>query len=251
MRALYFHILLAIVSLSVFAQEETKTVPKIKKILPVVSFRLAGFIPKNTASEAFCMSFTGVYDANFSCNVRLFNNFCVGVGYGNSLWNPADYFKHVKVVATSTAVGQSAYGLGTKMQVHQGYVRLGYDHFATEKIFWSFSLNSGYGFNQYTDVRCADSLVGKLPTSFIAFFIRPEVAVNFLVDENFAFGIHLAYNHNFYTYDPSLNCFDNYADKGVSGQSIKYGDATYENKTNIGWFSFGFGFYYGFKKKKA
>ena len=112
-------------------------------------------------------------------------------------------------------------------------------------------MNSGLGFNQYTDVRCADSLAGKLPTSFIAYYIRPEVAINFLVDENFAFGIHLAYHHYFYTYDPSLNCFNNYADKGVNGQSIKYNDVTYGNSDNIGWISFGFGFYYGFKKKKA
>ena len=75
---------------------------------------------------------------------------------------------------------------------------------------------------------------------FNSAFIRPEFSANFLVEDNFAFGVHIAYNLSLATYDPRLNCFDTYVNF-----------AQYRNRSNMGWLSFGFGFYYGAKKKKA
>ena len=112
-------------------------------------------------------------------------------------------------------------------------------------------VNSGASINKYSSVKCyADSLNGRKPTSFLGYFVRPEIAINFLVEENFAFGINIAYNYCLFTYNDNYNGFYTYSDPKVTNGAVKFGDNTFRNKVNMGWFSFGFGFYYGVKKKK-
>jgi hypothetical protein len=214
-----------------FAQE--------KKILPRVSIRASCTIPKAVSTSAFRHSFLGLYDANLSVNVRLFDNFGIGLGYNNALFNSAAYFRLQK-------------GLSTRLQVHNGFLRIGVDRPAGEKSFYTLSLNSGYSYNQYTGVACLyDSLNNTRPKSFTGIYLKPEFTVNFQVEENFAFGIHLAYHYCLFAYDPALNCFDTYASYDKANRKMKIGDDNVNNRGNIGWISFGFGFYYGFKRKKA
>lgn len=213
-------ILLIVFCSSLFAQEE-------KRSLPVVNIRAFCTIPQIISSQAFRTSFSGVYDTHLSLNFRMPGNLNVGIGYENAFFNDQLYFRQK--------------GLSTRMQVHNGFVRLGLDRMFTEKRgFYSFSISSGYSFNRYTDVvHIHDSLNGKFPTTFVTYYIKPEVALNFLVEDNFAFSVSLAYNMCFNTYDPTFNAF---------GEYVNYKD--YRNKVDVGWISFGFGFYYGFKRKK-
>ncbi len=200
-----------------------------KEHLPRFSIRAYCAIPHVIGSQAFRESFLGVYDAGINFNLRLFSNFTLGVGYQNVLFNQTSFFKYK--------------GLDTRLQVHDGVLRIGYDKSTGPKSFISISLSSGYGDNQYTAVKAAkDSLNGKYPTFFNSAFIRPEFSANFLVEDNFAFGVHVAYNMSLAAYDPRLNCFDTYA---------KLNFDQWRNRSNMGWISFGFGFYYGAKKKKA
>ncbi|MGZ3884484.1 MAG: hypothetical protein ACXVPQ_07175 [Bacteroidia bacterium] len=220
MRPLITIIVLLVFCTPFFSQEE-------RKPLPLVNIRASCTIPKAVSSQAFRISYSGVYDANVSLNFKLGNNFNIGLGYENAFFNDQLYFRQK--------------GLNTRLQEHNGFVRVGIDRmFVERRGFYSFSVSSGYSFNKYTDVvHSQDSLNGKFPNSFATYFVKPEVALNFLVEESFAFGISLSYNYCFNVYDPAYNAF---------GEYISY--KQYRNKANMGWISFGFGFYYGFKKKR-
>ncbi len=209
------------------AQEIEKVKVPFKDPLPWFSIRGSCTIPKITGSEAFRISFLGVYDANLTVHFRLGKMFTIGVGYQSVLFNQSAFFKYK--------------GLDTRLNVSNGIVKIGIDKPVGPKSFVTLSATSGFGINQYTAVKAAkDSLNGKYPTYFNATFLRPEVSYNFLVEDNFAFGVLIAYNMILASYDPKLNCFDTYENFGK-----------YKNKANMGWISFGFNFYYGPKKKKA
>jgi hypothetical protein len=224
-------LIIAVLFLSLFSNAQQS-----KKLLPKVNIRGGCTIPRNTSSQAFRVSFLGLYDAGLSVNVRIFDNFVVGLGYNNAMFNCSSLFKNI--------------GLTTRLQVHDGLIRLGYDKFLTEKRFLSLSISTGYSYNNYTSVvAIQDSLNRKYPTSFTGTFIRPEITINFLVEDNFAFGATLAYNYRMYYYDPALNAFDTYGNYDRSSSVFRINNTNYKNRSPMGWLSFGFGFYYGFKKK--
>lgn len=246
MKALKIIILFFVVSIKCFSQEAP-----VKKLLPRLSVRAAVTIPKVVSSQAFAASFSGIFDANISVNLRLFSNFTFGAGYDGTLFVNQLYFRQQ--------------GQNTRLQIHDGFLRLGYDYLATEKRFWTFSLCSGVSYNLYTGVSANSGYTGvpaspaltarndslnARPRSFFAPFLRPEIAINFLVEENFAFGIHVAYNYCLYTYDPRYCAFDVYSFPINQPGQLKINDVYLRNRANMGWISFGFGFYYGFKKKK-
>lgn len=199
-----------------------------KELLPRVSFRGTCASPIVISSKAYNASFKGVVDGGLTVNIRLFGNFSVGLGYKGTLMQAEDFYTKQRFLAT-------------KEQIHEGVLRLGVDRVTGPKGFLSIALNVGYGLNKYTAVKAAqDSLNGRHPTEFTAAFIRPEISYNFKVEENFAFGVLLAYNMELATFDPRMPCFDTYGDA-----ALQY------NKANMSWISFGFGFYYGLKKKKG
>ena len=216
----YFILIIHIVFLSALqAQEEQKPLPRF-------SVRANIGIPKVTSSKAFRTSFLGLYDANASMNVRLFSNFHIGVGYKNALMKAQDYFKQKNIY--------------TKMQVHNGFINIGYDRFYAEHSFATFGINAGYSFNKYTNVvPRADSLIRSTPPQFTTSFIEPSISFNFLVEDNFAIGAHIAYTYSLAKFDPSIP----YIDKWLGYQS-------FSNNWNMSWLSFGFGFYYGLVRKK-
>ncbi len=204
--------------------------------LPRVNIRASCTVPKVTTSKAFRISYTGVYDAQLSLNFRIASNLNVGLGYKNALFTPQLYFRQK--------------GLSTRLQVHDAFARFGYDHIFSDRGFVSFSLDAGYSYNKYTSVKFVhDTLNGKYPTYFGNYFLRPEISVYFLVEESFAFGFTFSYNYCLYPYDPKYNGFGSYADSKSTASNLIYEGVGYKNKANMGWFSFGFGFYYGFKKK--
>lgn len=220
-KPLYFIFVLIIFSLSVFSQNEVK-------LLPRFAIRAECNVPKVIGSQAYRISFNGLYDGGIKFTARLKNNFCLGLGYDNALFNTTTLFR-------------DPYGrnINTRQQVHNGVFSFVYDKITGEKSFLTLSLNTGANYNKYTGVVALyDSLYSNVPTEFVAAFIRPEISINFLVEDNFAFGIHCSYNMSLYYFDPKLCRLDRYENYGK-----------YKNKSNVGWISFGFGFYYGFKRK--
>jgi hypothetical protein len=201
------------------AQEEQKKLPRF-------SVRANVGVPKVVSSKAFRTSFLGLYEVNATVNVRLFSNFFIGVGYKNALFKAQSYFQQKNIY--------------TNMQVHNGFMRVGYDRFYAEHSFATFAVNVGYNFNKYTRTSPKyDTLVHPYPTQYTGLFIQPEIGLYFLVEDNFAIGAHIAYNYNFTRFDPDLPYFDKWLDY-----------TNISNRSNTSWITFGFGFYYGFVKKR-
>jgi len=207
---------------------------------PVFSMRGSVTIPKNIGSDAWKASFAGIYDGSFTLCFRINKGFFIGAGYQNYLFGPQKIFKNV-LVNNNVTGGQ---WLSTRMQGHNGFIRLGYDQDFIEdkKGFYTFALNSGYSYNKYTSVVApSDSVQGLMPRDYTCIFFRPEITFNFYAEglNNVAFGIVFAYNYNLYVYDPDVPCFSSYADF-----------SKYRNRSGQNWFSAGFTFYLAPTRKK-
>lgn len=214
-----FLIFIILICLQIRAQETQKELPRI-------SIRSDMGIPKVIGSQAFRTSFLGIYEFNFSTNIRIAKNYFVGIGYKDALLRTQDYFKKLNV--------------NTKMQSHNGYIRIGFDRFYAENSFATFSINSGYNFSKYTGtVLKNDTLAHSYPAQFTGAFIEPEIGMYILLDPNFAIGAHISYYYNTTKYDPTLPYLTHWRDF----DKLK-------NNAGMNWLTFGFGFYYGFVRKK-
>lgn len=221
LKTAYKAVILLIITCNAFSQKD-------KVLLPRFAIRAECNVPKVIGSQAYRISFNGLYDGGIKFTSRLMDNFCIGLGYDNALFNTTTQFR-------------DAYGrnINTRQQVHNGVFSFIYDKILSEKTFVSISLNTGASYNMYTGVVAMyDSLYKNIPTDFTTAFIKPEISINFLVEDNFAFSINASYNMSLYTFDPKVCRLDKYLNFGQ-----------YRNKSNVGWISFGFGFYYGFKRK--
>ncbi len=182
-------------------------------------------IPRLISSQQFRTSFSGIAEANLSVNVRLFNNFIVGVGY------QFDYFQNNKILKFRYFNSTIPYNTG--MQSPGGFIKIGGDKFFSETGYMHYSLNSGLMFCNYTSVNPDTSLANR-PYGLLNFsapFVQPEMSVNFIVDKRLSFSIMLSYTSMFTKYDPKgprLNHFEE-----VKGKSNKY---------IMSWINIGLGF---------
>lgn len=193
--------------------------------LQKLSLRGSVSIPKVVSSNAFRNSFAGVITSDLNIDYKLFSNFFAGLGYSYTYYKPQKIFRDQ--------------GVNSNMQSHNGYLKLGYDHFFSNTGFLSASLNTGYNYNLFEgNVYKNDSLKNKFPTTFNSVFLEPMIGVYFIVDPNFAIGGHISYNYNFTQFNP---------DNAGYNQWFNYKNVT--NKWNMSMITFGFGFYYGLTKK--
>jgi hypothetical protein len=207
------------------AQQE-KSPPK----LPRFSIRANAGIPKIASSAQFRNSFSGVITGDASVNCKLFADFFAGVGYSYTYYKCQKYFRD-----------PLRDNINTILQTQNGYVKVGYDKFFSERGFVTFSMNMGYSLSQYRSVRYKnDSLKGKYPTQYSNAFIEPMLDVYFIVDPNFAIGGHLSYNYNFAQFNPLYPQFNQWG---------PYGYNSISNKWNMSLITLGFGFYYGLARK--
>lgn len=199
--------------------------------LPKFSFRMNVGIPKIASSTQYRHSFSGVITADGSVNYKLFSNFIVGVGYNYTYFKCQKYFRD-----------PLRDNINTTLQIQNGYMKLGYDHFFSDNGFATFAVNMGAGQGKYTSVRYKnDSLMGKTPTQFSNAFIEPLIGLYFIVDPNFAIGAHISYNYSFTKFDPLYPQFHQWGPDGYTKLS---------NKWNMSMVTLGFGFYYGIAKKQ-
>jgi hypothetical protein len=211
----YFIVLSCLVS---FSQDKAPELPKF-------STRGNVSIPKVVSSNALRNSFSGVMSADMNISYKMTSDFFVGLGYSYT------YYKSQKVFRDQN--------LNANMQSQNGYLKLGFDKFFSDNGFTTFSINTGYNFNQYKGVVYKnDSLKGKYPTEFAGAFIEPVIGIYFIVDPNFAIGGHISYNYNFSKFDPTYSGFDKY---------FEYSKV--KNNWNMSMINLGFGFYYGLTRK--
>jgi hypothetical protein len=218
MRQLLLNILL-MSSFFSFAQDKAPELPRF-------SIRGNVGIPKVASSKAFRHSFSGVMTVDVNVDYKIFSNFFVGLGYSYTYYKSQKYFRDRNI--------------NTNLQTHNGYLKLGYDHFFSDRGFTTISLNTGYNNNAYQGIVYKhDSLVGKNPTQFNNSFIEPMIGLYFIVDPNFAIGGHLSYYYNFSTFNPTYPGFD----KWLTYDKIS-------NRWNTSLITLGFGFYYGLSRDK-
>ncbi|MBC7695003.1 MAG: hypothetical protein H7141_06090 [Burkholderiales bacterium] len=199
--------------------------------LPRFSVRANIGIPKIASSKQYKNSFSGVITGDANVNYKLFSNFFAGLGYSYTYFKCQKYFRD-----------PLRDNINTTLQMQNGYLKLGYDHFFSDNGFATFAINMGGGQGKYTSVRYKnDSLIGKTPTQFSNVFIEPLIGLYFVVDPNFAIGAHISYNYSFTKFDPLYPQFQQWGPDGYTKLS---------NKWNMSMVTLGFGFYYGIARNK-
>jgi hypothetical protein len=239
MRHIIFFLLFLIGSYSVIAQDEEgddydkaiesrRVHTDFKESLFAIRFSTT--LPTPISNGALREKFRGIYEMNLSFNLRLADNFFMGLGYKEGLLG-------LNAIPNPTSTVTINFDLDTKMHMHTGYVKLGYNKFHTENIFSTFAVNIGYNVSQFTNVVNPKNET-NLNLSYSSLLIEPEYSLNFAVEENFSIGIFVSYNYMPTVFNPS---------------NIALGDVTSLaglNTTHVtGILNFGFGFYYGMGKK--
>jgi hypothetical protein len=182
-------------------------------------------IPRTISSSMFQTAFSGVAEGNLSFNVRLFNNFFVGLGYQMS------YFQNNKFLKFQYFNNSIPYN--TRFTGNGGFVKLGYDQFFSEKGYMSYSINSGVMQYNYSfvnlDTNINNKPYGKL--LFLSPYVQPEISANFIVDNTLSFSIMLSYTTVFDKFDPKSPRFNHFNE--IRSASNKY---------YMSWLNIGFGF---------
>lgn len=183
-----------------------------------MSIRGSCTVPHPLSNGAFKKSLTGIYNANASVSIRTFSQFNIGITYNNVLYKTAAN----KIPQVNTA-----------LQVNGAGARLSYDHFMSEKVFFSPAITAGRQTGVFTGVVCPTPLPER--PKYSTSYIEPELNLYFIVDPNFAIGINTSLMFNNHTFDPYAVCFNEYE---------SYTDS--DRKGNMASINFGFGFYFGF-----
>jgi hypothetical protein len=190
------------------------------------AIRFSTTLPAPVSNAVFRQKFRGIYEMNLSVNLRITNNFFIGLGFKNGLLG----LNSIPNPATSV-------DLTTKMQLYTGYFKVGYNKFHTENIFSTFAVNIGYNSSTFTGVINPKNETGLIET-YTSMVVEPEYSLNFAIEDNFTIGIFLSYNYMPTVFNPY-----NIALQDVTSiAGLKTGSAT-------GIINFGFGFYYGLGKK--
>jgi hypothetical protein len=190
-------------------------------------------IPKPISSQMYRKSFTGLYEANLSVNLRLFDNMYIGIGYQNTHMQNNKFLKQ--------QIFNASIPYNTRLMGHGFFFKVGYDQFFSEKAYFSYSLNSGYMLCNYFNVN-ADTTADNRPYQsfkFNAAYFQPEVSVNMLVEGNMSFSFLLSYTtlvHRFDARSPRFNQF----------KEIR----TASNNYLMSWINFGIGFTVLLNQKK-
>jgi hypothetical protein len=190
-------------------------------------------IPKPISSRMFKTSFNGVFEANLSVCYRLFDNFHAGLGYQNSYFQNNEKVFVYYTVPAPQKTGGATLSYNTRLMGHSGFVRLGYDKFFSKKGYMSYALNTGFMKGGYLNVipDTSDRNKPLQPAYFVAPFIQPEAAANFIVDPTLSFSIMLSYTTVLRTFDPRSPRFNHIGQVNTAS-----------NGYMMSWFNIGFGF---------
>ena len=221
--------------LSSLAQDKFPGSPE----LPRFALRANIGIPKIVSSEQYRNSFSGVITGEIGITCKLVSNYFFGVGYSYNYFKAQRYFRE----NTDPRINAS-------MQMHGGYLKLGYDHFFKENAFTTISFNMGYQSGKYYGLQypVRDTVRSGHITDFGNAYVEPMIGVYFIVDPNFAFGAHLSYSYNFQQFNASNIGFDKFGFAKSPDKPRAYNDL--HNKWGMSMITLGFGFYYGLVRKR-
>lgn len=236
MRKYVFYAVLCLLSINTFSQEapSSSRAPD----MPRVAVRANLGIPKIITSNKYRNSFSGVFSGEIGVSYKLVSNYFFGVGYNYNYFKAQRYFRE----NTNPRINAS-------MQMHGGFLKLGYDHFFKPTAFTTISLNIGYQSGKYYGLQypLKDTIRAPFENTWGNAYVEPMIGMYFIVDPDFAFGMHLSYSYNtqqFSAEDIGFNKF------GFSGSSN--GDKAYnslKNNWGMSMVTLGFGFYYGIRKR--
>ena len=215
-----FFLLSLLISVSFFSYSQEEF-PKNKYYL---STRVSCTIPHIISNAALRRSFLGIYDIGTSVSVNPFSGITAGIAYSNVMFT----------VPANKISGLSS----TTMRQHNAGFRLGYDHYISEMTFFTFVMNAGKNFTFFSGVPVQNA-AGKI-FEYESTYLSPEVDVNFFIEESFAIGITLSFNHVDKPFSPDFIGLNNHA---------SYTAKDYKGSTS--YINIGFGFYYGFARKKS
>ena len=222
MRNLFLIIFLFLILPSLKSQEEEDIPEDIKINMPRMSIRLNAGVPNPTSNQVFQKKFIGIYETNVALHINLSERFFIGLGFKNGLMSITNYIQ---------------YGVNTKMQMNTAFVKIGYNHFHTSKIFSTFYINGGYNKSMFTSVICPK---GNPPDNhWEAVLIEPGYSINFYAEDNLTLGFYTSFNYLNRTFDPQQVCLQDLTP--LSGLS------TSKNTTYI---NIGLEMYIGLGKKK-
>jgi hypothetical protein len=161
-------------------------------------------IPKAVSSQMFRTCFAGLYEANLSANLRMFDNFYVGVGYQNS------HFQNNKFLKQQLFNNLVSYN--TRCVSNGAFMRLGYDKFFSDKGYFGYALNAGYAMCSYLNINQDSSLLNRPygPERFNAMYVQPEISANFIVDKTLAFSFFFSYTTQFSKFNPRSPRFNQF-----------------------------------------
>ncbi|MEO6902989.1 MAG: hypothetical protein ABI315_07530 [Bacteroidia bacterium] len=205
-----------------------------KKQYFLFSTRASVTVPHPIANSAFKKTFVGIYNINLDFNTFIYRGLYIGASYKNNLF---------KITPTKIA-SYNVDSLGNlnpypTMHSNAAAVKVGYDIFIGEenRVIYSISTSVGNYWTKYGNF-VSKPAGKKIIKNSVTSYIEPEMALNFMVESNFAIGVNISYtmlNSNFDPYKLSLNDWKGYGKN---------------NESNTQYLSFGFGFFYSFYKKK-
>jgi hypothetical protein len=190
-------------------------------------------IPNILSSEMFRVSFDGIMESNLSVSAETGENFFIGLGYQNVLFQNDQNLKY--------AYFNASIPYDTRLIGNGIFARFSYVRFFSDIGFMSYALNGGYMLSHYTRVNNDTSKANQpfVPQEFNAPYIQPEVGVNFIVDKTISFAVQLSYTTLFTHFDPKAPRFNQFEEI-----------ATASNNYLMSWFNIGFGFKVLLNKRK-
>jgi len=232
MKLYYYAILFfSFISATMLAQDETPAPfinesKSFKKQYYVFSPRVSITVPHPIANRSFKKSFVGIYEISGGFNIMLYKGLFAGITYKNGLF---------KVMENKIP------DYNAKMYINNGAIKVGSDFYVGDKnrIILSTALSAGKNQTHFASLICKDPANHPVMiTAYETTFIEPEINLFFLIEPNFGIGATLSYTTFNRLFDPYELCLDDWAqfDRNSKGATQH--------------FSFGFGFYYSFLKKK-
>ncbi len=181
-------------------------------------------IPKTLTSNMFRTAFNGVFDANVSFNLNLFEHVYMGIGYRHFQFENNKMFKQILFKASIP--------YNTKLVGHSPFVTLNYHHNLKSNFFLNYGLDYGFVLASYSKIN-EDTTSFNKPfglKNFNSHLVQPSISANWMVDQYLAFTVLFSYTTMFSQFDPRAPRFNHF--EKINEKSNNY---------FMSWFTFGFG----------
>jgi hypothetical protein len=186
----------------------------------------ADFSVPNPVNPAWKKCMVGIGEANVIFDMRLAGNFFAGVGYKGSLFYVPRNFMY-------------SYELKTKMQMHCGFISMGYDIYKSNTFFITPVINSGMALTKFSHIQCKKEMITWKP-QYRSWFIEAQGTLTWLVDPRVGLQGHVSFVLVDHVWNPEFACMQDWIALGsVNRNAI------------TSYYTLGFGVYLGIGKGKT